>query len=147
MNWTTIIEYAGAFITIVSICLNIIQYVRKVDDRKSLRSQMQMQYNFHFLAARACTRIRHILDESSISCEDALSRAINEASVIRGIVDTARNSIIAYSREHLDFVPFYEHPAYPGKEAPEAVKLGKPPEELLRHEQNGTIEGFEQKSG
>lgn len=139
MNWTTIVEYAGALITIVSVCLNIIQYVRKVDERKSLRSQMQMQYNFHFSAARACTRIRHILDEPSISCEVALGKTVEQVSIIRGVLDTARSTIIAYSREHLDFIPFYEHPAYPGIEVPNAVKFGKPlDEEVLKHKQNGT---------
>jgi hypothetical protein len=40
---------------------------------------------------------------------------MNVLEYIRGISDTQRNDIIAYSREHLSFIPYYEHPMYPGK--------------------------------
>jgi hypothetical protein len=128
MDWTSTIDGIGAAVTVVSICVNVIQYLRKRDDRKSLRSHMQAEYNLHYTTARAATRVRDILANSSLPCEDTLNAVSNEVSVIRGVTDAARSSIIAYSREHLKYTPFYEHPAFPEAEVPDEVRLGEAPD-------------------
>jgi len=131
MIWTSLVPHLEAIITVTAICLNIIQYFRRELENKSLRSQMQMQYNIHYLVARVCTRIRVIKEDKTTPTEESLSNIYNEVSIIRGIVDSARTSLVSYSRERLKFTPFFEHPAFPGKEAPDSVKFGDLPENHL----------------
>ena len=130
-DFSTFAGYIGALVTIISICLNIIQYIKKADDRKALRSQMQSEYNFHFLVARACTRVRALMENANATVDDKIHGIFSQVSIIQGVADTARNAIIAYSREHLDYLPYYEHPAYPGKEVDDQVRFGLPPEKLI----------------
>ena len=58
--------------------------------------------------------------------------------VIRGCADTARTNLISFSQEHINYKPFYEHPAEPGKEQPTEVKYGIPPESHRLSQKNGT---------
>jgi hypothetical protein len=130
MLWSEWVAIIASIFTLLSVCLNVIQYRNRISERKALRSQAQAAYNFHYAIARACTRARMI---EGNSVEERLHCVLYEVRAITGIADAARSQTIAYSREHLNFTPFYEHPAYPGKEQPDEVKMGKPPEEAMRN--------------
>lgn len=128
MVWSELVAIVASIFTLLSVCINVIQYNSRISERKALRSQAQAGYNFHYAIARACTRARIA---TGTSAEDRLNCVLCEVRVITGVADAARSEIIAYSREHLNFIPFYEHPAYPGKDQPDEVKMGKPPEEAM----------------
>jgi len=80
------------------------------------------------MIARACGRVRNIIFDPKNKNSVDPHEIIEEIYYINGIADTARNNIIAYSREHLGFIPFFEHPAYPGVEQTNEVIHGTPPE-------------------
>lgn len=136
MVWTEWVAIIASILTIVSVCINIIQWDRRRSELKSLRSQAQASYNFHYITARACTQARHAKGETT---EERLNNILCELKSISGVSDTARNNIIAFSREHLNFLPFYEHPAYPGKDQPDEVKMGVPPEEIKKEAQSKVV--------
>jgi hypothetical protein len=121
------IALIASILTIISVTINIIQYYRKRQETKSLRAQVQGSYNSHFLIARACTRSR---DRKVNNEQERLAYLLQDMDYIRGISDSARTSIIAFSREHLGFEPFYEHPAQPGVRQPKEVIFGLPPDKV-----------------
>ena len=113
----------ASILTIISFTINIIQYKTRKQELAALRTHVQENYNAYFSVARACTRAR------SENKDVTDTHMIRELEYIRGVCDSQRNGIIAYSREHLSFLPFYEHPMYPGKEQPKEIMLGMPPEQ------------------
>lgn len=120
------IGLAASVITFISVTMNIIQFLRRRQEIKTLRSQAQESYNLHFLIARACTRAR----KGNITSKgEGVTMLTSPLNYISGVSDSARTAIISFSREHLGFIPFYEHPAEPGKEQPPEVVFGKPPDE------------------
>lgn len=121
LNFETIV----GIITIISVLINIIQYYRRQQEYRSLRAQVQGGFNSQFLVARACTRAR---DSDPTGGSQTTSTLLRELDYIRGISDAARSSLIAFSREHLGFLPKFEHPAEPGKEQPKNVIYGQAPD-------------------
>ena len=128
-NW---FDNFGGIITIASVVCNILQYSWSRSDKETLRSRAQAEYNVNFMIARACTRAKNAKLDSSNADVNYLLR---EMSYINGIADIARNDVVAFGREQLAFVPFFEHPAYPGVEQPKEIKLGLPPERF-KHDNN-----------
>jgi len=106
------IAIVTTILTILSVCLNIIQWLQRAEFQKALKSRSQATYNYFFLIARRATAIRE-LDRSQEKPEAKLQTAISLGNNINGIADSARSDIVAYSREHLNFLPFEEHPARP----------------------------------
>ncbi|MGD6803493.1 hypothetical protein [Rossellomorea aquimaris] len=128
-------SWVGAFLSIVSIVsviTNVIQHVQKKDRLQEMKSQIQTQYNHHFFVARGCTKARGFEEDTSFSLEEKYNKTLQELRKIEGIADSSRSGIIAYSREHLRFTPFFEHPAYPGQEVSDEVKFGLPPEKQVK---------------
>lgn len=135
MDFVEFASYVGAFLTVISlisVVTNVVQFVQKRDRIKEIRSQMQTQYNQHFSIARKCTSIRQIEENYDLSTEEKYHKIIQEVRVIQGIADSARLSIIAYSREHVNHTPFFEHPAFPGQEVSDEVRYGMPPEKMMK---------------
>ncbi len=126
-QYVNYIALIASILTIISVTINIIQYNRRRQENKSLRTQAQGSYNSHFLIARSCTRAR---DRKVNNEQERLAYLQRDMDYIRGISDSARTSIIAFSREHLGFEPFFEHPAYPGVRQPKEVMFGLPPEKM-----------------
>ena len=124
-----IIAIVSSFLTILSVLGNIIQYNKKRESEKALRSYAHSSYNHQYLIARACTRCRTLLDENKGNLKKRhINMLLEQILYINGSVDTSRTSIIAYSREHLKFTPYYEHPAIPGEEPSDFVRYGGRPE-------------------
>lgn len=119
------ISTIGCFVTILSLVGNIVQYMQKKNHEKNLRAHLQATYNMFFQIARAETKVRNNISANDEEKSNALRIALER---ITGTSDAARTTIIAYSRETMDFIPFYEHPAFPGEEMPNEVKFGTPPE-------------------
>ena len=94
MDWVTIIS---TFIAVISICLNIIQLRAKKDQQKALRSQSQASFNvFHEIQYLTNLIFRDTKNIQSI---------LGSVNQIKGLTAAARQEIVAYSREHLDFLP------------------------------------------
>jgi len=109
------IEYIAviaSLLTIISVCFNIIQRRSRSNLIATLRSRLQASYNHFYKIAGHSDSIRTI-KKTNQSKEDLVEKAINEAHSINGITDAARSDIIAYSREHLNFIPVEEHPQRP----------------------------------
>lgn len=114
MNTIQIVAIIASVLTIVSGCVNVIQWSQRAELIKALRARSQAAYNYFFNIARQADTIREL--ETSNPDEPIAERlqiAITHAHRITGCVDTARNDIISYSREHLNFIPLEEHPARP----------------------------------
>ncbi|WP_319759125.1 hypothetical protein [Maridesulfovibrio sp.] len=123
-DYVSYVAAISSFLTIVSFAIIIIQHLTRKQEIAALKSQVQENFNAYFLIARACTRGRsdkqNVVDVA-MTCE---------LEYIRGVCDTQRNGIIAYGREHLSFVPFYEHPMFPGEKQPDEVMAGMPPDQF-----------------
>lgn len=118
-------DNVGSAITIIAVFCNILQYSWSRADKETLRSRAQAEYNVNYMIARACTRARNAkLDSTNVD----VGYLLQEINYIDGVADIARNNIVAFSREQLEFIPFFEHPAYPGIEQPAEIKLGVQPE-------------------
>ena len=88
---------------------------------------MQEQYNNYYYIARSLTRSRNDSQEADLN--EAIELYKNECNYIRGIADSARESLICFGREQLNYEVYFEHPAYPGKsEYCDEVLMGLPPE-------------------
>jgi len=113
-NFKDWFDNIGGVITIVSVIVslmaNILQYSWSRADKESLRSRAQAEYNVNYMIARACTRAKNAkLDMTNPD----VNYLLREISYINGVADIARNDVVAFSREELDFLPFFEHPAIP----------------------------------
>ncbi len=122
-----IISAILSVVSVISIVGNIIQYVKKKEYNKDLRSHVQSQYNNFYFIARCITRCRKNENEDIAKKLDCYK---DEVNIIRGICDSARISLIAFGREEINFEPYFEHPAYPGqKEYSDDIKMGLPVDE------------------
>lgn len=98
--------------SIASVCLNIIQYRHRAELMRALRARSQATYNCFFMIAHSSDSIR-ALEGAEGQASQELLVAISRAYNITGLADAARSEIIAFSREHLRFLPVEEHPAHP----------------------------------
>jgi hypothetical protein len=92
-----------AVIPVLSILLgaaNVFQFLVSITTGSSIRARAQTSFNDWYRVAQLTDQI---VKEPQ--------RAIELVQRIGGIADAARNEVKAYSREKLDFVPWYE-PAY-----------------------------------
>ena len=112
MDTIDYIAVITSILTVGSVCLNVIQRMQRAELFKALRSRSQTGYNYFFQIARRADGIR-TLGQSDEPAEKRLERAINGGCWITGCADAARSDIVAYSREHLGFLPIEEHPAHP----------------------------------
>jgi hypothetical protein len=106
------VEYIVGLIGIISVFFNIGQWIKRQELRTALRARSQAAYNYFYWIAHEVDKIteqpRNGSSEKKIS-----NSALQGLSRITGIASAARNDLIAYSREHLNFVPFAEHAAKP----------------------------------
>lgn len=98
--------------TLISVCLNIVQWRHRKSLITALKSRSQASYNYFFNVAYRSDYIRELKDKD-LALEEKLNFAIHQAYGITGTADAARNDIISYCREHLNFIPVEEHPANP----------------------------------
>lgn len=101
-------------VAVISIIINFVQLVKNKKEHKEIISQMQMHYNNYNYIAHADTRARRAYQNKKLSPEEMNQHLLNELGVVRGIADSSRVNIISYSREQLGYLPFFEHPAFPG---------------------------------
>jgi hypothetical protein len=120
MDAINFVAIIASLCTIISVCINIIQWRSKKSLGATLKSRSQASYNYFFQIAQHSDNIR-ALHNDRVELSQAVSVAIQQAHSINGLSDAARLDIISYSREHLNFVPVKEHPAHPHPE-----KLPKP---------------------
>jgi hypothetical protein len=120
-------------IAICSLIYNLIQYRTSRQEKLALRSLVQGDYNIYYHIARQCSRIR-IQNQNR---EKKNHEAINAIEVIRGCADAARTHLISYSREHLKYIPYYEHPAAPDKPQAQEIMDGMTPELYRRNLKRG----------
>ena len=102
----------ASVLTIISFCINIYQCRSRKQFLKALKSRSQAAYNYFYQIALHSDSIRS-LEASKEPPEKRLTTATKGASSINSIADAARNDIISYSREHLNFIPQEEHPRKP----------------------------------
>lgn len=128
MDIWMILTVVASFLTIISTCLNVIQYNRRNSLIKRIRSFAQGTYMDHFMIARAIGRIKN----STLEANELLPFLWREIFYINGIADSARNNIISVSKEHLKLVPQFIHPAFPEKATfGDDIKLGIMPDDML----------------
>lgn len=134
MSWSQTLNFVGfisSIITIFSIMINIYQYIKKKNENKTMRNLLHTQYNHFYSIARICNRVRIIEEDENQTADDKLAKIMIELGAIRGVTDASRTGIITYSRENLDFIPYYEHPAYPGRrDFTDDVLMGIPPDKI-----------------
>lgn len=112
MTLTEIIAVVASVLTIISFSGNIFQWRYRKQLLKELKARSQAAYNqFHKIADHS-DKIRQI-EESSSPPEDWIKIVTQKAFSINGIADAARNTIISYCREVLNFIPVKEHPGKP----------------------------------
>jgi hypothetical protein len=126
-TWVDWVALISSLTTIISVCWNLIQQNQNIAFKKMLRDRLQAAYNNVYQIAQWSDRIRGLGDSALTDTGTGLAVAFQQATkyayAINGIADASRNDTIAFCREHLCFVPRYEHPAAP-LEALEA--LAKP---------------------
>ena len=123
-NVSLILPYVIPAIGAISLVFNIYQFLVARREKLALRALVQSDFNTYFHIARQCARIRQPLLGNKVPAEEAV-RALD---VIQGCADATRLSLVAYSREHLAFKPFYEHPTAPNVPQPAEVQFGQFPE-------------------
>lgn len=125
-----IFEILSSILTVVSVfsvVTNLIQYTKKREQSKEIKVQIQIHYNNYFYMARAITRYRD-MNKEDLTIEQKYINLENEVSVVRGICDSARETLVVVGREQFSFTPYFEHPLYPGKiDYSDEVLMGKPP--------------------
>lgn len=112
MDLIDYIAIITSILTLISFGLNAIQRMQRAELIRALRSRSQASYNYFFQIARCADKIRNIANTDE-TIEKKLESSIRNGCWISGSVDAARSDIIAYSREHLNFIPIEEHPAHP----------------------------------
>ncbi len=124
MNVYEIVGNVTAVISFFSLIGNVLQYTKKRENEKTLRRLAQEHYNYNYYIGRSLTRVRN---EEGSTPEEQLETYRKECNYIRGIADTARESLICFGREELKLDVYFEHPAYPGKkEYSDDVLMGMP---------------------
>ena len=114
------IAIIASILTIISVCINIIQCRSKKSLVSTLKSRSQASFNYFYQIAAHSDKIRFLQNNSM---EQIVAFAMQQAHSINGISDAARYDIISYSREHLNFIPVKEHPAQPFPEVlPKPIK-------------------------
>ena len=104
MDLIDYIAIIARILTILSVPLNIIQRIQRVELIKALRARSQAGYNYFFQIARRADTLRALSKNDKIP-DEKLDIAIRTGHWITGCADAARNDIISYSREHLNFIP------------------------------------------
>lgn len=119
------IAIIASILTIISVCINIIQWRSKKSLIVTLKSRSQASYNYFYQIATHSDRIR-FQKNNNVEPGQVIDTAIQNAHSINGLSDAARYDIISYSREHLNFIPVKEHPAKPFPEAlPKPIRKRK----------------------
>src|SRR5712691_11689875 len=121
---SSFLPFVPATVGAISLLFNIYQFLASRREKLALRALVQGDFNTYFHIARQCARIRQPNQTDKSRNEEAV-RAVE---VIRGCADAARLNLVSYAREHLRFVPFYEHPSAPGVAQPAEVRDGMAPE-------------------
>lgn len=106
------IESIGVIIGAVSLFFNVGQWIKRQELYTALRARSQAAYNYFYWIAREVDKITE-LPKNGDSENRMANGVLQGLSRITGIASAARNDLIAYSREHLNFVPFAEHAAKP----------------------------------
>ncbi len=111
----TTIDYiaiVASLFTIISVCINIIQWRSRKSLIVTLKSRSQASYNYFYKIAEHSDTIR-ALPGNTEDLQQPLNMAVQHAYSINGLSDAARFDIVSYGREHLNFIPIKEHPAQP----------------------------------
>lgn len=121
----TILSVLGA---IISLIINLLQFIKKRELNKDLFQTVLTQYNNYYSIARAITKINN-LEEKNIESDEIKEVYDKNLNYIRGISDSARLQLMNFSKTQLKKDVFYQHPAYPDKtEFSDKVMMGMPPE-------------------
>ena len=125
LNPTDYLAIVAGLATIISICINIIQWRDRKSFATTLKSRSQAAFNYFFRIAIHADRIRGLKTNQEDSMQ-LLFEAKQQAHSINGLSDAARYDICSYSREHLNFVRVCEHPSKPfDEELPKPIKNKK----------------------
>lgn len=111
MNPIDYVAIIASLLTIISVCINIIQWQSKKNLISTLKSRSQASYNYFYQIAQHSDQIR-FSQNKNVQPNQVVDFCIRQAHSINGISDGARLDIISYSREHLNFIPVKEHPAH-----------------------------------
>lgn len=114
-NYINYIAIVASLFTIISVCINIIQWRSRKSLAVTLKSRSQASYNYFYKIAEHSDTIR-ALPGNNEDLQQALNMAIQHGHSINGLSDAARFDIVSYSREHLNFIPIKENPAQPNTE-------------------------------
>ena len=103
----------GILIGLVSLIINLVQFLRNRQLLRDMKSQLQSYWNsFHWICVHG-DKIRKLPPDPQ---DPRVTGATQDAHRICGITDSARHSITSYARDHLGFVPRPEHPAEPSRD-------------------------------
>lgn len=90
----------------------MIQWIIGYVSGNSLRAKAQSSYNQWYRVAELADQIRK-----------EPSRAVELAASINGMADAIRSDLVAYSRERLDFTPYFEPSSKPSAIVPKPTGL------------------------
>lgn len=116
MDWLALVSTIVAFLAFVVAVSELVIILKQKNKRdeliKALKARSQAAYNSNYNIAELVDEFVETMDKDKPQ-DVKLKVAERNLRTIRGVVDTTRTDIVAYSREHLNFVPFREHPANP----------------------------------
>ena len=93
------IAIIASLLTIISVCINVIQLRSKKNLVVTLKSRSQAAYNYFYQIAQHSDKIR-TLHSNNPEYQQAINAAVQQAFSINGLSDAARLDIISYCREH-----------------------------------------------
>ncbi len=108
------LEMAAVIVAVVSVVFNIIQWIYRKQEKKSLSSNAIATYCSLHQVATFCddARTRYEKEPEPSPLAQYMVRLIDS---IRGVADATRMSVKAYSQIHLGFTPKFQHPADEGR--------------------------------
>src|ERR1035438_4917418 len=103
-SWIDGVALVSSVISILSICLNIIQWRERATLRETLKARLQGAFSsFHHIAVWAVD-ISGMLESGQLNGL-ASAKILTRAGSIRGAAEGARGEIVMQSNELLHFIP------------------------------------------
>lgn len=101
-------------IAAISLMVNILQWMHRIQEKKSLSSNAIDNYcSFHQIAT-FCDDAR-IRFDGETDPPPVAQYVIRLVDSVRGVADAARFSVKSYAQVHLGFTPKFQHPADEGQ--------------------------------
>lgn len=109
-NWEQTIAIVAGILTILSVCVNVIQYRTRKIHEKSLIAHLWQTYNWLYQIGRFSQKAREQLTNGRMSDTTEPERAYGNICKITGIADAGRQGVKAYAKKMFDVELTYVAP-------------------------------------